>query len=372
MQFSPLSFVKDRITVGQPLPFNVRDADQTLMLARGQVIATLDQLGALFRRGALVDLAELQSPADKIKRAAPGELPGLWSDSLNQLGDSLRASSQERFVDALTEAAPAVMALVERDKDLAIFQVLRQSGGKLVEYGVNHSMHTAITSFLIAQRLGWTSAETQRAFKAALTMNISMLELQGTLACQDTPPTPEQREAILAHPEFSVRMLEMSGVTDQDWLAAVAQHHEAGDGSGYPLGLRELNPIAGLVRKADIYTARLSPRLGRDAMAADKAGRSMFMQEPGHPVTAALVKEFGVYPPGAFVRLASGESGMVVRRGLTVVAPLVAVFTSAAGKTLAEPLRRDTAERHYAIVGMLGAREQPTHLTPDKMMALLL
>ena len=41
MQFSPLSLVKDRVTVGQPLPFNVRDADQTLMLARGQVIARL-------------------------------------------------------------------------------------------------------------------------------------------------------------------------------------------------------------------------------------------------------------------------------------------------------------------------------------------
>ena len=39
------------------------------------------------------------------------------------------------------------------------------------------------------------------------------------------------------------------------------------------------------------------------------------MQDPGHPICAALVKEFGVYPPGCFVTLASGETGVVVKRG---------------------------------------------------------
>jgi hypothetical protein len=187
MQFSPLSIVKDRITVGRPLPFNVRDADRTLLLARGQVIATQDQLIALFRRGALVDLAELQRPEDKIRRAAPGELPGLWAKCLDTVADSLRQSGHASFVEALEDVTPSVMALVERDKDLAIFQVLRQGDSALVEYGVNHSMHAAIASYLVAQRLGWSSAESQRAFKAALTMNISMLELQGQLAAQPTP-----------------------------------------------------------------------------------------------------------------------------------------------------------------------------------------
>ena len=45
--------------------------------------------------------------------------------------------------------------------------------------------------------------------------------------------------------------------------------------------------------------------------AADVAGRQMFMQDPGHPMTAALVKEFGIYPPGCHVRLASGELAVV-------------------------------------------------------------
>ena len=370
MQYSPLSLVKERVALGAPLPFNIRDSDGTLMLARGQMIDSAEQRSALFERGALVDLAELLSTTEQVQRASPAELPALWGRCLDRLGQTLRESAREGFVDALNDAAPPVLALLARDKDLAIFQVLRQNGNAHVQYGVNHSMHAAITACLVAQRLGWADADAQRVFKAALTMNISMLELQGQLAVQAEPPTPEQRDAIRAHPEISRRMLELSGVADADWLTAVEQHHEAPDGSGYPHGLRQTSDIAALVRRADIYTAKLSPRKGRDAVSADKAGRMMFMQEPGHPMTAALVKEFGVYPPGCFVRLMSGETGLVVKRGPTVMTPIVAVLTSSHGACLAQPLRRDTAQREYAVHSVLGAHASGLRVSPEMLMAV--
>lgn len=370
MQFSPLSTVRDRIRVGRPLPFNVRDADRTLLLARGQVIATRDQLVTLFRRGALVDIAELQRPEDRIRHAPKEELPQLWIASLDQLGQTLRASCDTGFVDALDAAAPPVIALVERDRDLAIFQVLRQRGGAFVDYGVNHSLRTAITAYLVAQRAGWNPAESLCAFKAALTMNLAMLELHGQLAAQAAPPTAAQHEAILAHPDEGVRLLELAGVDDRDWLSAVAQHHELRDGTGYPRRLRDVHPTAELVRLADTYITKLSPQATRGAIAADAAGRMMFMQDPGHPMVAALVKEFGVYPPGAFVRLASGELGIVVQRGPTVTTPVVAVLTSAGGHDLNEPLHRDTGEPGYAITGIVDDRGRAATCDPSALMAL--
>jgi HD-GYP domain-containing protein (c-di-GMP phosphodiesterase class II) len=372
MQFSPLSHVKQRVKVGAPLPFNVRNNDQTLLLARGHVVQTVEQMEALFERGALVDVAELQTPADRMRLAKPAELPGLWTDCLNKLGDTLRNSDDAGFLDTLEDNTAPVLALVERDKDLAIFQVLRQEGGELVQYGVTHATHAAITGYLVAQRLGWAADDAQRVFKAALTMNISMLELQGQLAIQDSPPTPEQREAIHAHPEFSRMMLELAGVTDHDWLSAVAQHHENTEGTGYPSGMNAPGDIAMLVRRADIYTAKLSPRCGRSAIAADKAGRMMFMQEPGHPMVSALVKEFGVYPPGCFVRLMSGETGLVVKRGATVMSPLVAVLTSPTGVTMGEPLRRDTSNKAYAVHSVLGGPAGQLKVSPGKLLAALL
>jgi hypothetical protein len=370
MQFTPLTVVQHRVEIGAPLPFNIRDADGTLLLARGQWLTTSDQREALFSRGALVDLAEFRSTAQTIALARPDELPGLWSRCMDALGQTLRNSTQQGFVNALDEASMPVLALLARDKDLAIFQVLRQNGNANVQYGVNHSMHAAITGCLVAQRLGWTEDDAQRVFKAALTMNISMLQLQGQLAVQTSPPTAEQRAAIQAHPESSRRMLEISGVTDGDWLAAVEQHHENTDGTGYPRGLHEPSDMAALVRRADIYTAKLSPRIGRESITADKAGRMMFMQEPGHPMTAALIKEFGVYPPGCFVRLMSGETGLVVRRGGTVMTPIVAVLTSPYGSTLPAPLRRDTAQRDYAVHSVLSHHSAGPKVSAEALLAV--
>ena len=208
----------------------------------------------------------------------------------------------------------------------------------------------------MAQRLGWTDRDATRAFKAALTMNLSMLALQGELAAQTGPLTEAQRRTIRQHPIRSREMLIQAGVTDVDWLRAVEQHHEKPDGSGYPLALRAPCELATLLQCADVYAAKLSSRAGRDAVAADRAGREIFMSDPNSPVTAALVKEFGIYPPGCFVRLASGESGIVVRRGPTVMAPVVSVMTDATGQALAAPIRRDTGERAHAIVAVVPAR----------------
>lgn len=368
MQYSPLSLVKQRVRPGAPLPFNVRDHDATLLLARGQVVETTEQMEALFARGALVDIAELLSPTDRVRQARPEQLPALWTDCLNRVGEVLRTAPGEGFLDALEVAAPPVLALVQRDPDLAIFQVLRQDGNAHVQYGIHHANHAAITAYLVAQRLGWTETDAVRAFKAALTMNVAMLELQGQLAEQTTPPTPEQRERIHDHPQLGRAMLELAGVTDAEWLRAIEQHHESPDGSGYPRGLREPSDTAALVRRADIYTAKLSPRATRSAIAADQAGRLMFMQEPGHPMVAALVKEFGVYPPGCWVRLTSGETALVVRRGSSVMTPVVAALASPDGHPYVRPVRRDTSQRAYAVQSVLGQPPAEVAVQPDALL----
>ena len=69
MQFTKLSSVKHRITVGVPLPFNVYDADRTLLLARAQQIESVAQFESLLSRGVLVDLDEILGPVEVAKRA---------------------------------------------------------------------------------------------------------------------------------------------------------------------------------------------------------------------------------------------------------------------------------------------------------------
>ncbi|MFN7724163.1 MAG: HD-GYP domain-containing protein [Rubrivivax sp.] len=370
MQLTSLQTVQHRIQVGQPLPFNVRLADQALLLARGQAIANPEQLRALLDRGAFVDIEELLTPAELLRRLPREALPQQWQLSLQQMAQVLVATPGTSFRAALEEASGPVLALIERDPDLAIFQVLRREGGERCAYGVQRSMNSAITAFLVAQRLAWEPQAVERAFKVALTMNLSMLELQGQLSQQRSPLTPEQLAELQTHPMRSVDLLEHAGVQDRDWLQAVARHHEQEDGQGYPSGCTDVGDLASLARRADVYTAKLAARSHRDALSADVAGRQMFMQDPGHPMTAALVKEFGVYPPGCCVRLASGATGVVVQRGAMVTTPVVACLTAPNGASLPTPVRVDTAQKQHAVVGVVGERTVNAQITADKLLAL--
>jgi hypothetical protein len=372
MKTTELAAVRHQFHLGAPLPFNVHDADGTLLLAQGQRIDDESQLGQLFDRGAVVALAELQTEADRVRLAPRELLPRLWSEGLNRVGHALLNAPHHSFKAALDDATDPVLSLVARDPDLAIFQILRTDANPNVEYGVLRSTNTAITAYLVAQRLAWTPSECNKVFKVALTSNISMLELQGQLSRRRAPPTPQQRAELQSHPLRSAVMLQRAGVTDNDWLQAVARHHEMEDGSGYPSGRSDVGDLASLVRRADVYTSKLCARSHRDAMSADLAGRQMFMQDPGHPMTAALVKEFGVYPPGCHVRLANGSTAIVVQRGPTVTTPIVACLSAGNGAPLVKPLRVETSHPDLAVVAVIGQRAMNHAATAEKLMSLSL
>lgn len=372
MRFTPLTVVRHRIQPGEPLPFNVYNDDKTLLLAKGQRLRDQDHLQSLFDRGTLADIAEVFSGAEAIAHAPPAMLGQLWQEHTEKIQQTLLDSENETFRETLDDAATTAQSLIDRDPDLAILQILRQEGNAHTQYGLKHAIHTAIISRLVAKRLSWSDDEANRAFKASLTMNVSMFELQGILANRPGRPNEEQMRQIRSHPIRSRIMLEQAGVTDSDWLLAVEQHHETSDGLGYPNGVSTPSELATLLNRADIYAAKLSPRADRDPMPADRAGRELFMRDPSNPVTAALVKEFGVYPPGAYVALASGEAGVVIRRGPTVMAPRVAVLVGKRGEVVRELITRDTSQAGYGVKGVIPAAAMKVKIEPARLAELTL
>lgn len=356
VNLQPLSLHRHRVTLGLPLPFGIRDADGRLLLARERVIESLEQLEGLLNRGTYVDGTELDDPAAKIASARPDELPHLWTLNLEQMHRVLRGKIDAEFHRSLERAAQPVLALVRRDPDMAILQVVRQEEGSITQYASRHAVHAAVAGQLAARRLGWGDATAESLFRAALTMNLSMSELQDKLSTQLTPMTPLQRQAMEEHPERSAELLQTAGVTDVDWLAAVRSHHEKGDGKGYPKGTTDIGDLAMLLQRADAFTAKFSPRATRGVVAPDVAARQFFQSDPGNPMTAAIIKEFGIYPPGCAVRLKSGETGIVMRRGALANAPLVAIVTDCNGDALLSPQKRDTAVAAHAVAGVLPAK----------------
>lgn len=345
--FASLGAVLNRVVVGEPLPLDIYDKEQVLLLANGNVVESARQLQLLVERGGLVLLKEVTDPFQVVLHAPRAQLPEVWSSIRQRVTQLLSSVDEPQLENRMQAALPLVQTLIERDPDLAIFQIIRQSKAERGAYGSLQAMQTSALAMMLANRLGWMGGMIDLAAKCALTMNLSILESMSPVFLQS-----DQRN----HPTRSREILQNAGITDPDWLEAVEQHHERPDGSGYPRGITEVNEASQLVQCVEVFVEGLGRAAGHSAVTATGLLRQMYLEAPKSTFVAALIKELGIYPPGSIVRLDNGEIGMVVQRGVTTTAPLVAVLDPD-WSVPPEPRIRDTASANYAVIGVLPPRD---------------
>jgi HD-GYP domain-containing protein (c-di-GMP phosphodiesterase class II) len=363
-----LKLVHSLVKLGEPLPWGVRDAEGKLLLAQGHVIDTSDQLSVLIARGAFVNAEEAKAAhkraaeAEKLRllqqpqtNQRPVNLFTQWERILWQLERLLKSIEEPGFSDRADEVLQQLVALVDRDQDVSIYVCVRQDPKRLAIYGLAHSIHCALITLLVGRRVGWDDAKVMSTVKAALTMNLPIVELQGRLAVQGVPPTASQKELLNAHPLRSVELLRAAGVADELWLQAVAEHHEKPGGTGYPNAVAQPSDCAELLHYVDVFMAKVSPRTARAPLTTQMAARQLFQEHPGG-LAAAIVKEVGIFPPGEFVKLKSGEHAVVVRRTGHANMPLVAGITDRSGMPTIATVMRDTSRPEFAIVSTISEK----------------
>lgn len=350
MKLVPLAQLGSQLRVGQPLPWNVRDGQGGLLLARGNLVVDEAMVESLLTRGAFVDAEEAKAARGEAGHQPAEKLIGRWQLVLKKLSLALRTPQEAGFAQRIRECAQEIATLTRLEPDLAIALVVHPELCSEFSYSIAHALHSAMTSCLLGQRQGWPDAEVQPLACAALTMNLSMLALQDRLAVQESPPNPQQRQIIRQHPAKSAAMLREAGVDDAEWLAIVEQHHEQAGGAGYPEGIATPHERSQWLRVIDLYTAKFGRRAKRQPLHGDHAARDLFNFNRSDAASLHLVKAFGLYPPGTLVRLASEEIAVVVRRGSNGNAPHVASLIARSGEPRHPPLKRDTAQREFAVV----------------------
>jgi hypothetical protein len=260
---------------------------------------------------------------------------------------------------ALRKIAQTVAGATGKAPNVAIACVLlNQIGGR---YAVRHCVDTAIVACLLARALHKPEAEVTIIAAAALTMNVGMMgqieEFQHKTAALNT----DERTLVMLHPCASAQLLTCAGVSDEQWLECVLQHHEHEDGSGYPEGRRheDITLNAKLVGLADRYTACVSARNYRRSMSPPLALDKLCADSGNTPALTRLLRdEIGAYPPGTLVRLANGESGVVASRSADRATLLVHALRCADGNPMS--MLRRTDEPDCAVESAL--HEDAAHL----------
>ena len=146
------------------------------------------------------------------------------------------------------------------------------------------------------------------------------------------------------------------------WISEVAaNHHERGDGTGYPARLinDQVSTLSRLVSAIDIYAAMCAPRphrLAHDPRAA--MTDLLLMSERGSLDRQAVEKLLclGLYPAGTVVELADGSTAVVLAghdprtKMQSAARPSVAVLADPVGRPYPNPRFIDLADANSGNV----------------------
>jgi hypothetical protein len=118
----------------------------------------------------------------------------------------------------------------------------------------------------------------------------------------------------------------------------------------------------------------MSPRVSRAGRDAKDAARSAIVQTGagGHDeVGLVLMQVLGLHPAGTFVKLASGETAVVLRRGVKPNEPWVASVLNRRDEPIAEPRLYNTAKPELAVAQGISASVVRVRLSPEAMLRQL-
>lgn len=305
------------------------------------------------REGRPIPAASTTTSSDEHKSF---EMLDLLKISLKRTFDLYKAGSLDTgFVPRIETIALTIQQACTHDSDAALANLHLDYE---TSYAVVHHLQAAILCELIGRKMGVGGASRLSLVKAGLTHDVGLIDIQDTLDRQLTPLTSLQRRRIARHPVDSEWILTSLGVTDTAWLDSVRHHHERLDGSGYPDGHFDdaIRLPARVLAIADIYSAMVRDRPYRKAMVSTEAMRKLMLEQgdkTDNRLISMMIKEIGVFPPGATVRLANGDVAVVKKRTANTACPLVFSFVKPNGMPMLTPLQRDTAQEPFRIEGMV-------------------
>jgi HD-GYP domain-containing protein (c-di-GMP phosphodiesterase class II) len=389
----------DLIPLNKPLPFALRSASGVLLAKKGYVIGSLSELQHLVGLGVSLHIDESDHQREYVGKLhallrkdvslgviadthiTAGDLAKVarddrddadWLDLLARANGLLRDPQRSSFQRLLVQLHRDISRYAQRNPDATLLALMHLSATELKSYSAMHAMLVCVIAELAARQvLNWPQEMVDTLGMVALTMNISMTSMQDDLAFQTTPLTATQRHLIEVHAAFSAEFLKDLGVEDEVWVEGVFHHLDKTPG---PLeGRSPTLRIARLIQRANVFAAMLAPRASREPLQPGVAMQACYFDEK-HEVDeagAALIKVVGIYAPGSYVRLATQEVAVVVRRGANTTTPRVAVLVNRQGMATAEPMLRDTSQKEYRIVATVSHRDLKIQLNLERLLSMV-
>lgn len=238
------------------------------------------------------------------------------------------------------------------------------------EYTYVHSVNVGILITSLAHSMGYQKDQLMHVSVGGLLHDIGKMGIPESILNKKGKYTPAEFNIMKRHPEIGYNLLKEYKSISKFSRNVVIQHHERYNGNGYPKGLAGdmITEIGVIAAVADVYDAMTTDRVYRAAWTPHRALSMIFQGcdvEYSRRIVELFTKHLGIYPVGSFVKLQSGEMGIVVRveKG-EILAPDVLILYSSDGKKLERPreyrlqkLQKSENGKQYRIVQSLNPKD---------------
>lgn len=140
---------------------------------------------------------------------------------------------------------------------------MRSSG----EETYSHSLNVALICRQFGKWLKVSEEELRELTLCGLYHDIGKLKVPSEILNKPDKFTDEEFKTVKMHTQYGYELLTSLPLPETVKISALS-HHERCDGSGYPLGLREVNDCAMVVAIADVYDAMTAARSYRAPLCA--------------------------------------------------------------------------------------------------------
>ncbi|MFD1337413.1 HD-GYP domain-containing protein [Oceanobacillus iheyensis] len=175
---------------------------------------------------------------------------------------------QQSMPVSIPDLRNAIIPLLEQLEQLdanVIFSL--HQFARTEEYIFHHSVATSLISAFIAKEMGYRRGEWIQVGLAGVLCDCGMAKLDIDVIQKQGPLTSKEFKNIKKHPQTSYVMIKDLPSLTSGVQLAVLQHHERGNGEGYPLGmtLNKVHPYARIIAVADSYHAMATTTCYRKA-----------------------------------------------------------------------------------------------------------
>ena len=219
--------------------------------------------------------------------------------------DTIGQLIADRQIDKLCDGARAVAQIHNMNREGS--------------YLLHHSLHVAILAGLMGRWLHWPREHRERLVLSGLLHDVGKLKIPDEILDKPGKLTPEEMDIVRNHSAYSAEILAKCGLSGEaDIMAGVLQHHERGDGSGYPSGIKKeiISPFGKILAILDIYDAMAANRAYARKVSPfeifDRLNEDMMEDKLDAEYGVLFVKKICHALTGSWLRLTSGEKAKII------------------------------------------------------------